>query len=123
MRALLAALVVCMLAPSVAAEPLPSGALSVILSGISGTGADAKRIGAGLQYGGQATWQPMSTDRTWGWSLRWATLFGYSWGGTASQIGSRLETLEMDVMIGVRYRPWATPKRYLTARGGVELLR
>lgn len=123
MRGHLAALVVVALACPAGAEPMPPGAIGLVMTGISGTGASAKLLGAGLQYGGQASWQPMSTDRSLGWTLRWTTLYGYSFGGTAAQIDTHLETLEMDVMIGVRYRPWSTPRRYLTARGGLELLR
>jgi hypothetical protein len=126
MRAQVAALAVVVLAAlacPAAAEPLPSGTIGVVLGGVSGTGADAKRFGAGVQYGGHAAWQPMSTDRTWGWSLKWATLLGRVWGGTSAQIDSKLLTLQMDLMVGIRYRPWSTPRRYLTARAGLELLR
>ena len=123
---LVAAAVVCGLAAVAApaqSEPLPPGAIGPILGGVSGTGADAKRLGAGVQYGAQASWQPMSSDRSWGWALRWATMFGRNYGGTAAQIDSKLSTLQMDVTVGLRYRPWATPRRYLTMRAGVELLR
>lgn len=125
MRALVAALAVSTLAFAcpAAAEPLPSGTIGVVLGGVSGTGADAKRFGAGVQYGGQASWQPMTTDRRWGWSLRWATLLGRVYGGSAAQIDSKLLTLQMDLTAGLRYRPWSTPRRYLTARAGLELLR
>lgn len=104
-------------------EPLPPGAIGPIIGGVSGTGADAKRLGAGVQYGAQASWQPMSSDRSWGWALRWATMFGRNYGGTAAQVDSKLSTLQMDVTIGLRYRPWATTRRYLTMRAGAELLR
>ena len=50
-------------------------------------------------------------------------MFGRNYGGTAAQIDSKLSTLQMDVTVGLRYRPWATPRRYLTMRAGVELLR
>jgi hypothetical protein len=29
----------------------------------------------------------------------------------------------MDLTAGLRYRPWSTPRRYLTVRAGLELLR
>lgn len=123
MRALVAALAVVALTCPAAAEQMPSGTIGLVAAGVSGTGADAKRIGAGFQYGAQAAWQPMSTDSTWGWSLRWSTLFGRVYGGTAAQIDSKLLTVQMNLMAGIRYRPWSTPRRYLTARAGVELLR
>lgn len=122
MRALVAAVVVALAHPA-GAEPMPSGTIGIVAGPISGTGADAKRLGAGFQYGGQAAWQPMSTDRTWGWSLRWATLFGRTYGGNAAQISSTLRTVQMDLMAGLRFRPWSTPRRYLTARAGAQLLR
>jgi hypothetical protein len=106
------------------AEPLPSGAIGVVTGAISGTGADAKRLGAGYyQFGAQASWQPTTTERRWGWTLRWATLFGALYGGSAAHVESALHTVQMDLTIGVRVRPWATPSRYLTFRGGGELLR
>ncbi len=128
MRALVAALVVVIVsgvfpARSALADELPPGTIGILAGGVSGTGADAKRLGAGFQYGGQAAWQPMSTDRPWGWSVRWATLFGRVYGGNAAQIESTLQTVQMDLMVGLRYRPWSTPRRYLTARGGAQLLR
>jgi len=122
MRALVAAAVVC--AATASAEPLPSGAIGVVTGAVSGTGADAKRLGAGYyQFGAQASWQPTTTERRWGWTLRWATLFGALYGGSAAHVESALHTVQMDLTIGVRVRPWATPSRYLTFRGGGELLR
>jgi hypothetical protein len=118
-----AAAVVCALAAPARSESLPPGSIGLILGGISGTGADAKRLGAGVQYGAQASWQPMSSDHSVGWALRWATMFGRNYGGTAAQVDSKLSTLQMDLTIGVRYRPWVTPRRYHTLRAGTELLR
>jgi hypothetical protein len=123
MRALAAALAVVVAASPASGDPLPAGTIGIIAGGVSGTGADAKRLGAGFQYGGQAAWQPMSTESTWGWSIRWATLFGRIYGGNAAQIESTLQTVQMDLMTGIRFRPWSTPRRYLTARVGGQLLR
>jgi len=126
MRSLVAAAAIVgsgALASPALAEALPPGSLGPIIGGISGTGADAKRLGAGVQYGAQASWQPMSSDSTWGWAIRWATMFGRNYGGTAAQVDSKLSTLQMDGPLGLRYRPWATPRRSLTLRGGAELLR
>ena len=121
MKALVA---IALVASSAAADPLPSGALGVVSGGTSGTGADAKRIGAGyFPFGLQAAWQPMNTDRRFGWAIKWATLFGALYGGTAAQIEPALRTVQMDLTAGFRVRPWASPSRYLTLRGGVEALR
>lgn len=110
--------------PSARAEPLPSGTIGLVFGAVSGTGADAKRLGYGFyQFGMQAAWQPMTTEQWWGWSIRWGTMFGTLFDGTAAQIESELRTMQMDLTIGVRLRPWATPTRYLTARAGGELLR
>jgi hypothetical protein len=65
----------------------------------------------------------MSTEHKRGWSLRWATLFGRLYNGDEAQIGDELRTVQMDVMAGIRVRPWATPRRYLTFRVGGEILR
>lgn len=117
----LAAVAVAKLA---SAEPLPSGALGVATGAVAGTGADAKRVGAGYyQFGAQASWQPSTTEKRWSWSLRWGTYFGAMYGGTANHIEPALHTIEMDVLLGVRVRPWSTPSRWLTFRGGGEVLR
>jgi hypothetical protein len=106
------------------AEPLPSGAIGIFTGAVSGAGADAKRIGAGYyQIGAQASWQPTTTEQRVGWTLRWATMFGALYGGSAQHIEPSLHTLQMDLTIGVRLRPWTTVTRYLTLRGGGEILR
>jgi len=121
MRALL---VVALVASTAAADPLPSGALGLTFGGMSGTGADAKRIGYGYTFGFQAAWQPMNTDRHWGWTVRWSTLFGnLLYGASAAKVDPSLRTVQMDVTGGLRLRPWANPSRYFTLRGGVEGLR
>lgn len=110
--------------PSARAEALPSGTIGLVFGVLSGTGADAKRLGYGYyQFGMQAAWQPMSTDRRLGWSVRWGTMFGTLFDGSAAQVDSQLRTMQMDLMLGLRFRPWKTPTRYLTARAGGELLR
>lgn len=111
-------------APSARAESLPPGTIGFVFGVLSGTGADAKRLGFGYyQFGMQAAWQPTATERRWGPSVRWATMFGTLYSGTAAQIDSQLHTMQMDLMVGLRFRPWNTPTRYLTARVGGELLR
>jgi hypothetical protein len=125
-RALVATAVLCALAfPRTAgAEELPSGAIGFVFGALSGTGADAKRLGRGYyQFGMQASWQHTDTDSRFGWSLRAATMFGTLYGGTAAQIDTALHTMQMDLTAGFRFRPWTTPSRYLTARVGGELLR
>jgi hypothetical protein len=126
-RALVATTVVAALALSPSrgrAEELPPGTIGFVFGVLSGTGADAKRLGFGFyQFGMQASWQPTTTDSPVGWSIRWGTMFGTLYNGTAPQIESELHTMQMDLMVGVRFRPWKTPTRYLTARVGGELLR
>jgi len=116
-------LAIALLATTAAADPLPSGSIGAVIAGDSGTGADAKVIGAGLNFGLQAAWQPMNSDRRLGWAIRWATLFGLFYNGSAAQIESTLRTVHMDFTAGMRYRPWASPSRYLALRGGAEMLR
>jgi len=123
-RALAAAAIVGALASPVAADPLPPGTIGFLFGVLSGTGADAKRLGYGYyQFGMQAAWQPAATERSWGWSLRWSTMFGTLYNGTAPQIDTQLHTVQMDLQAGLRVRPWDTPSRYLTAHVGGELLR
>lgn len=111
-------------ARAAAADPLPAGALGVVFGGMSGTGEDAKRIGGGYyQFGMQASWQPTTTDRKLGWTVRWATMFGTLYGGNAAMIDTSLKTVQMDLTLGARLRPWASTSRYLTLRGGGELMR
>jgi hypothetical protein len=86
--------------------------------------ADAKRLGFGFhQFGMQASWQPTSTDRWYGWTVRWGTLFGILYGGSAAQVEPQLHTVQLDLTAGVRFRPWSSPSRYLTARAGGEFFR
>lgn len=106
------------------AEPLPSGSLGIVTGIVAGTGADAKRLGVGwYMYGGQAAWQPTSTDRPYGYTVRWSTMLGRLYGADAAEIDDTLSTVQMDLTAGMRFRPWTTPRRYLTARIGAELLR
>jgi len=105
-----------------AADPLPSGTIEGVAGAVSGTGADATRLGFGYQYGWRAAWQPMTTDRAYGYSLRWLTMFGAMYNADAARLEA-LRMVLMDFTAGLRYRPWASPSRYLTACAGVELLR
>ena len=125
MRGALAAAVVVVLAATAAhAEPLPPGAIGIFTGAISGSGADAKRIGAGYyQIGLQASWQPTTTESRYGWTLRWGAMFGALYGGSAQHIEPSLHTVQMDLTIGLRLRPWTSVTRYLTLRGGGELMR
>jgi hypothetical protein len=127
-RTLAATAVLCAIAFSPArsaqAEELPRGAIGVMFGVLSGTGADAKRLGFGYyQFGMQASWQHTNTDRRLGWSVRAGTMFGTLYNGSAAQIDSQLHTMQMDLTAGLRFRPWKTPSRYLTARVGGELFR
>jgi hypothetical protein len=106
------------------AEPLPSGSLGVVFGVGGGTGRYARSLGLGYyQFGGQAAWQPMRTERRIGWSLKWSFVFGTMYGAESNQIDLHLRTLQMDVMAGLRVRPGASVTRYLALRGGVELFR
>jgi hypothetical protein len=116
--------IVLAISASAAAEPMPSGAIGVVTGGVAGFGADNARIGDGFYaFGAQASWQPTTTENHLGWTIRWATLFGIFYGGNAARIDSSLHTVQMDFTAGVRLRPWASVTRYLTVRGGIELLR
>jgi hypothetical protein len=117
-------LALALLATPAVADPLPPGSLGLVSGATSGTGPDAKVVGAGYyQFGAQIAWQPMNTDRRFGWAVRWATMFGTFYNGSAAQIESTLRTVQMDFTGGVRLRPWVSAARYLTLRSGVELLR
>jgi hypothetical protein len=124
MRALVAAAAVALACPALAAaENLPSGSLGGVTGVPAGTGADAKLMGVGFLYGLQAAWQPMSTDRAYGYTLRWATMISTLYNASSAQVENTLSTVTMDLTLGMRFRPWATPRRYLTARVGASLLR
>jgi hypothetical protein len=120
---LVIALVIAVPASRAAADPTPPGAIGVVSGITSGTGADAKRIGAGYyQFGAQASWVPLRTSRL-GLTLRAGTMFGTLYGGSAAQIEPSLKTVQMDATVGLRFRPWSATSRFLTLRGGGELLR
>ena len=106
------------------AEPLPSGSLGVLFGAGGGTGRYARQLGLGYyQFGGQAAWQPMTTEQRIGWSIKWSFVFGTMYGADSARIDLSLRTLQMDFMAGLRLRPGANPRRYLALRGGVELFR
>ncbi|HEY1558156.1 MAG TPA: hypothetical protein VGF94_25180 [Kofleriaceae bacterium] len=117
-------LVVALLAGSARAEPLPAGSIELLAGGTSGAGADAKTLGYGYVIGAEASYQPMSTERHVGIAIRWSTLFDLlDYGSRAGQVNPPLRAVQMDLTAGVRLRPWATRRRYLTARVGAGLLR
>jgi hypothetical protein len=106
------------------AEPLPSGSIGVLFGAGTGTGSYARRIGLGYhQFGSQAAWQPMTTERRVGWSLKWSFVFGTMYYADSARIDLYLRMLQVDFMAGLRIRPWASPRRYVALRGGVELFR
>jgi hypothetical protein len=103
---------------------LPKGAIGITTGVVAGTGPDNKRVGTGFyEFGAQASWQPMTTEKRYGWTIRWSALFGLMYGGSASHIDTTLRTVEMDLTAGIRVRPWSSVSRYLTFRVGVDLLR
>ncbi len=120
MKALLALLVLTTVAQ---AEPLPSGRIGVQAGGLGGTGADAERLGFGYQVGALAAWQPMATERRFGWSAKWSFMYTWMFDAGAARVGSQLKALQMDLMLGVRVRPGTNPSRYLTFHAGAEMLR
>jgi hypothetical protein len=106
------------------AEPLPSGSLGVLFGAGAGTGRYARSLGLGYhQFGAEATWQPMRTERRIGWSLKWSFVFGRMLGAESARIDAVLRTLQMDFMAGIRVRPGTNPRRYVALRGGLELFR
>jgi len=132
MKRALAIVAVVASSRAVAADPIPPGAIGILFGLHSGTGADAKRIGLGYyEFGGEASWQPTSPARRWGFTARVSTLFGTSpqkWffmsgtNATAAQVED-LHTLQMDATVGLRVRPSANPGRFITLRVGAEALR
>jgi hypothetical protein len=119
-----AAAAVWLAAAPARAESLPSGSLGVVFGAGAGTGRYAKSLGLGYhQFGGQAAWQPMRSERRVGWSLKWQFMFGRMYDAESARIDVLLRTLQMDFMAGVRVRPGASVTRYLALRGGVELFR
>jgi hypothetical protein len=128
-RGLIVALVlVASIASGAQAEPLPPGSIGVIFGAVAGINEDHERLGYGYnQFGAQAGWQPMSTERRIGYGLRWSFLFGRMYGadGTngAARIDPFLRTLTMDFSAGIRVRPGVNPSRYITLRGGIEMFR
>lgn len=128
MRLALAAVVLAALVRPAAAEPLPPGSLGLVFGAMSGTSADASRIGFGYYAplyppSFMAAWQPMTTEQRVGWAVRWSTLFGTHYNADAARITEPLLTLQMDLTLGVRVRPGVDPSRYVTLRAGGELFR
>jgi hypothetical protein len=126
MRAVLALATVGLLATVAQAEPLPPGSMGLVAGASAGTGADANRLGVGFiayPLSFQAAWQPMDTERRVGWTVRWTTLFTSSlYAASAAQVAD-LETMQMDLTVGARIRPFSNPRRYITVRAGGGMVR
>jgi hypothetical protein len=106
------------------AEPLPSGSLGIMFGAGGGTGKYARSLGIGYyQFGAQAAWQPMTTERRVGYSLKWSFVFGTMYNAESARVDLYLRTLQMDFLAGLRIRPGDSRTRYLALRGGVELFR
>jgi hypothetical protein len=105
------------------ADTLPPGSLGLVVGAASGTGIDASRLGFGYQVGGQAAWQPISSEQRVGWALKWSFVFGTMYDAAAASVNDELLTLQMDLLVGIRVRPGVNPSRYLALRAGGELLR
>jgi len=122
--ALLVAAVVAAAGPAAHGDALPSGSIGILFGVGGGTGQYARKLGLGYyQFGGQAAWQPMTTDQRIGWSAKWQFVFGTMYGAESARINVNLLTLQMDFMAGLRIRPGDSRTRYLALRGGVELFR
>ncbi|HEY6178470.1 MAG TPA: hypothetical protein VIX73_28650 [Kofleriaceae bacterium] len=105
-------------------EPLPSGSLGIMFGAGGGTGSYARSLGLGYhQFGAQAAWQPMTTERRVGYSLKWSFVFGTMYNADSARVDLYLRTLQMDFLAGLRVRPGESRARYLALRGGVELFR
>jgi hypothetical protein len=133
MRALpLAAAAIALSIPGRAsADRLPSGSMGIIVGVVSGTGTDSSRLGYGYvdKFSFQAAWhtgldprRAMDSDNRIGLVARWSTIFFASYDASAAQVRD-LETVQMDLTLGVRVRAFTSPKNYFTARGGPALFR
>lgn len=105
------------------ADPLPAGSLGIAFGGVAGTGKYKAALNAGYEFGGQAAWQPMTTEQHIGWSTKWSVVFGKMYNAESAKIDIYLRTVRLDFLAGLRLRPWASPRRYIALRGGLELLR
>lgn len=114
------------LAPPARAEPLPAGSLGLLFGVFSGTGPDARRVGYGYLApwppSFHAAWQPMSTERRYGFAVRWSTIFHETLDAEAAQVEG-LRTMQMDLTVGLRLRPGTDVGRYFTIRTGPALFR
>src|SRR5262245_46046906 len=123
MRALVILVAVVAARPA-AAEDLPPGSMGLIVGAVAGIGADSSRLGVGyvdvLSF--QAAWPPMQTAQRIGWAARWSTVFVQSYNASAATVDA-LQTMQMDLTLGIRVRPGDSPKRYFTLRAGPALWR
>lgn len=122
MRALAIAAIV-LAAAAASAEPLPAGSIGVLTGAVSGTGADASKLGYGYILGAQAAWQPMTTEQRINFTAKWTVQFATMYDAGASRVSDQLRTLQMDLTAGIRVRPGVNPSRYITLRGGGALFR
>ena len=78
------------------------------------------------RIGGMAAWQPISTERRWGWAVRWSTLFGHEWDASAAKRSRQIyspSTWTSSASACGSGRGRRRENRYLTARAGGMLLR
>ncbi len=120
-RVALALVLVAASVTTAAAEPVPSGRLSLLLGLRTGTGSLRDDFGFGALYGMEAAWEPLRPGQPLGYVIHWSVLFA-TYGSDAAAITGELDTLEMNLGVRLRMAP-KTPSRSLFLGGGGSLLR
>ncbi len=123
MRALLVALLLAAAAAPAAADTLPSGMIGLVGGVRQGIGPVAPQFALGALWGIEAGWQPMVATRTFGWAVRWRTLFSGYWSADAANTATDLRVVEMDVGGALRIAPDRGKGRLVDLGGGISALR
>lgn len=106
------------------ADSTPAGSIGVTTSIVTGqTGSD---LGTGFSWGFVAGWQPLRPEQSLGWAVRWSTqflYFGYLTEAPAARITGRIHAYQFDLTARARLRLGNGANTFLTAGGGMGLLR
>ncbi len=110
------------LAAPAAAEPLPSGRVSIVGGVRTGTSSLYSSLGTGGVLGFEAAYAPLRAPQTIGLGLTWSLLWS-SFGSGSARIADSMAMVEFDAGARIRMMPGPRRRTVLFVGGGAALIR